>query len=296
MEEAIAQGRAMVLFHGDVYDLTKFLPYHPGGRRVVEYVLGMDATEAITVFHPESVLKTRVPRFCVGTLVEDVPASLSLEAEEVDSASSFSRGILADSVAASDCIPRASLKMPDPHSAIGLVETQSVASESVLRGSCGSQLPSEDGDSLVDVPSAAVSSIDDEDSQSNGGKVAAAIMTADKLPRNMDLPSNQPRPPPMDANARDALVADYLQLNAKLRELGFYKANRMFYIRRMALFLSVWIAAITLLWNRADHPGYVILSALMLGFTWHGVSFSVHDVRGLNVYRISGCAIFVSHF
>ena len=40
--------------------------YHPGGELTISHLFGADATDYITAFHPKSVLKDMMPRFCVG--------------------------------------------------------------------------------------------------------------------------------------------------------------------------------------------------------------------------------------
>jgi cytochrome b involved in lipid metabolism len=41
-----------VVIHGKVYDLTSFLPEHPGGKKVILNYAGKDATPGFEPIHP----------------------------------------------------------------------------------------------------------------------------------------------------------------------------------------------------------------------------------------------------
>ena len=43
----------LVVIHGQVFDLTNFIRYHPGGTKVIEHYGNQDATEAFIAFHKE---------------------------------------------------------------------------------------------------------------------------------------------------------------------------------------------------------------------------------------------------
>src|ERR1043165_3439301 len=61
------RGDCWVIIHGKVYDLTKFLPEHPGGTRVILNQAGKDATEAFDPIHPLDIIKTHLsPEVCLG--------------------------------------------------------------------------------------------------------------------------------------------------------------------------------------------------------------------------------------
>jgi len=46
-----------ILLHGQVYDVTMFLPLHPGGKDVILAVAGKDASEEFDAIHPPRVLE-----------------------------------------------------------------------------------------------------------------------------------------------------------------------------------------------------------------------------------------------
>jgi|TARA_A200000159_G_scaffold152192_1_gene162920 cytochrome b involved in lipid metabolism len=45
-----------VIIRDKVYDLTKFLPDHPGGKKAIMLFAGKDATEEFDMLHPPNVL------------------------------------------------------------------------------------------------------------------------------------------------------------------------------------------------------------------------------------------------
>ncbi|KAI8922317.1 cytochrome b2 [Powellomyces hirtus] len=55
------QDDCWMIIHGKVYDLTRFLPEHPGGKRVLLNQAGMDGTEAFQEIHSEDVIARTLP-------------------------------------------------------------------------------------------------------------------------------------------------------------------------------------------------------------------------------------------
>ena len=59
---------AWVAVNGAVYDVTKFMDQHPGGRAVLQKYLGRDCTGAFSAIHDPSVIRRFGPRMFVGML------------------------------------------------------------------------------------------------------------------------------------------------------------------------------------------------------------------------------------
>nr|CAG8537141.1 7131_t:CDS:1 [Entrophospora candida] len=63
------QDDCWVIIHNKVYDLTNFLPEHPGGIKVILKQAGKDATEAFDPVHPPDIIdKYLKPEACLGTV------------------------------------------------------------------------------------------------------------------------------------------------------------------------------------------------------------------------------------
>ncbi|CEP18022.1 hypothetical protein [Parasitella parasitica] len=58
-----------VIIHGKVYDLTKFLPEHPGGQKIIMKYAGKDATSAFEPIHPPDIIQRFLaPEVCMGSI------------------------------------------------------------------------------------------------------------------------------------------------------------------------------------------------------------------------------------
>merc|ERR1712060_606216 len=57
-----------VVVNGDVLDVTKFLPDHPGGVLAIVTFAGKDATEEFNMIHPPDVISKYAPDAIIGML------------------------------------------------------------------------------------------------------------------------------------------------------------------------------------------------------------------------------------
>lgn len=103
MDEIENKSRKLLVYRGNVLDMTKFVPFHPGGELVVEHALRRDATDLFRAFHPDEVLQKKLPHFIVGRLQEDdAHSGVTASTEEADDATdiSSSDGSVSDEAAA----------------------------------------------------------------------------------------------------------------------------------------------------------------------------------------------------
>lgn len=59
---------AWVIVEGDVYDVSKFIPMHPGGKQLLAKFAGKDGTEQFQLYHHDGVLRKYGDRLRVGKL------------------------------------------------------------------------------------------------------------------------------------------------------------------------------------------------------------------------------------
>ena len=57
-----------VIYNGYVYNLTEWLKYHPGSPNTIVRFAGMDVTDEMRAFHPNWVMKSKLPQFLIGVL------------------------------------------------------------------------------------------------------------------------------------------------------------------------------------------------------------------------------------
>ncbi|CAK7213914.1 hypothetical protein SEUCBS140593_002007 [Sporothrix eucalyptigena] len=60
-----------VILYGNVYDVTEFLPSHPGGSRIILQLAGKDCTEEFDPIHPPGTLDELSPEALLGKVDEE---------------------------------------------------------------------------------------------------------------------------------------------------------------------------------------------------------------------------------
>ncbi|CDS13225.1 hypothetical protein LRAMOSA05403 [Lichtheimia ramosa] len=73
-----------VIIHGKVYDLTQFLPEHPGGQKIIMKYAGQDATKAFEPIHPPDIIDRFLsPEVCMGVVDSaEMATAAKVETEE----------------------------------------------------------------------------------------------------------------------------------------------------------------------------------------------------------------------
>lgn len=69
-----------LIIHGKVYDLTEFLPDHPGGQKIIMKYAGKDATKAFEPIHPPDIIQRFLsPKVCKGSIDLDKLSKVVVE-------------------------------------------------------------------------------------------------------------------------------------------------------------------------------------------------------------------------
>ncbi|KAI8978081.1 FMN-dependent dehydrogenase-domain-containing protein [Pilobolus umbonatus] len=72
-----------LIIHGKVYDLTQFLPDHPGGQKIIMRYAGKDATKAFDPIHPLDIIQRFLaPEVCKGQVDMKELANAAVEETE----------------------------------------------------------------------------------------------------------------------------------------------------------------------------------------------------------------------
>jgi cytochrome b involved in lipid metabolism len=65
-----------VIIGGEVYNVTKFLPEHPGGARAILLFAGKDATDEFDMLHERRVIQKYAPTAHIGKIAGDNKSKL----------------------------------------------------------------------------------------------------------------------------------------------------------------------------------------------------------------------------
>ncbi|KAJ3107912.1 hypothetical protein HDU97_002844 [Phlyctochytrium planicorne] len=81
VQERVQKGDILIIFGNKVYNLTKWVKFHPGGDLAIIHMNGKDATDVILAYHPEWAIEKKMPHFCIAELdttsiVSDTPAAI----------------------------------------------------------------------------------------------------------------------------------------------------------------------------------------------------------------------------
>jgi len=61
---------AWIVIESRAYDITKYIPLHPGGWLPLENMAGKDCTDAFANYHPASVYRTLLPSYYIGDVTD----------------------------------------------------------------------------------------------------------------------------------------------------------------------------------------------------------------------------------
>ncbi|CAO3627328.1 unnamed protein product [Cunninghamella blakesleeana] len=74
-----------IVIHEKVYDLTSFLPEHPGGQKIILKYAGQDATEAFDPIHPPDIISRYLsPDLCLGHFDKSTVKDVIKKESELD--------------------------------------------------------------------------------------------------------------------------------------------------------------------------------------------------------------------
>lgn len=72
-----------VVLNNQIYDVTQFLPHHPGGSKAILNLTGADASEMFNMIHPRGTLEDNIDKLSLVGTLEDNQTSNKNEKKEV---------------------------------------------------------------------------------------------------------------------------------------------------------------------------------------------------------------------
>lgn len=114
-----------IVIHGNVFDVTDFLPEHPGGQAIILKYAGADATEAYDPIHPPGTIEEYLPTQChKGKVIESDMKLLQIPPQTQSKQASTS---LQDQEGRKEADPSSS-SPPPLSSCLSLYDFESIAS------------------------------------------------------------------------------------------------------------------------------------------------------------------------
>ncbi|CAF4763466.1 unnamed protein product [Rotaria sp. Silwood1] len=65
-QRIIDHGDLLVIYYNKIYRLNSWIKYHPGGEMAILHMIGKDATDEINAYHPDHILRNKLPLFYFG--------------------------------------------------------------------------------------------------------------------------------------------------------------------------------------------------------------------------------------
>ncbi|KAL8922148.1 MAG: hypothetical protein Q9208_005343 [Pyrenodesmia sp. 3 TL-2023] len=233
IEGLIAAGGIIVINDGNVLRLNGWLDKHPGGRLVLQHMVGRDATDEISIYHSSQVLRT-MNRYRIGRV-----SGPWINFTPPIRGGKFSAKADKDS-------PNA-------------LETPSVHAEALSKFFHGEEYTSESEDSSrpPTPPCKTLSKGGLEVSQAppdepNNAKVVRQALDDDIA-----------QYPSLDAGTQQSIVQKYRELHERVKKEGYYECRYREYAKELIRYVSIFAVFIVAL-----RAGWYITSAALLGLFW----------------------------
>lgn len=271
IEGLIADGRKIIILHGQVVKADAWLPYHPGGDKSILHMVGRDGTDEIRALHSKEA-QTHMLKFVIGKVhgtwenflppIQGGTFRMLVTEQEEDEVLDAGD----NSSSSGNSTP------PSP-----VFDTDDALSEVRLRHAANRERRSSRASS------SSLSEPEPMKFESAEASTAHAIST--------DL-SNYP---PLDKASQDKIISKYRQLDERLRSAGLYRCPYSSYAFDVIRYMTLFILFLTFL-----HHSCYALSGLFLGLFWHQLVFTAHDAGHMGIthgFHTDSCiGIFIADF
>ncbi|KAH7081563.1 fatty acid desaturase-domain-containing protein [Paraphoma chrysanthemicola] len=263
IEGLIANGRSIVIVDDKVLKVDAWLPYHPGGEKAIQHMVGRDATDEVTRFHSAQTLKI-MSRYQIGRVegrwtnfrppiqgghfrkeddMDETPEQDDISVNAVSGSDSNSSPSSAEQSPTFEPADRPSTVRRRDTSKIG-------------RTSSNSSISSVEIDESAPEPKMSV--LDRRTQQ--------------------ELDFDKAKYPAVDFETQDNITRKYRELQKRIKAEGLYDCNYSAYgieCLRFTIFVSAFLFLLK--------SGWYISSAVPLACFWHQLTFTVHDAAHMGI-------------
>lgn len=269
VEDLIANGRKIIIFEGRVIKADAWGPFHPGGDKAIQHMVGKDGTDPMRAFHSAET-QAFMQKYMIGRIegvwhdfIPPVQGGRFRKLEEQDTQQEDPiEEVQIDSPSSSS-----STTSPSPifEAVDGLRHRRSTSSSSV------SSLSLPDEADQVSKPT----SMND--------------LTSAQIKVDLE------KYPSLSLSTQQNIIERYRQLDNQIRSVGLYDCPYSAYGIEAIRYTIIFGLFVTCL-----HYGQYALSGLFLGLFWHQLVFTAHDAGHMGIthsFHIDTCiGIFIADF
>lgn len=263
IESLIAAGHSIVIIDDKVLKVDSWLPFHPGGDKAIQHMVGRDATDEVHRFHSQETL-ARMKAYQIGRIegqwINFVPPIQGGEFRNQD-----------ESVGVSDDSAFNSPRGSDSSSSQTSADSSPIFEPADQRESIRRRIA---GNSTLSRTSSnsSISSVSLED----GHKPPKMSLMDARTQWEIEI--DKAKYPPLDPATQARIVQKYRLLHEKLQAENLFQCRYTSYAIECVRYTSVFaMFALFLNW------GWYIPSALFLGCFWHQLAFTVHDAGHMGI-------------
>ncbi|EGV65053.1 Delta 8 Fatty Acid Desaturase [Yamadazyma tenuis] len=273
--DLMARDRAVVVYRGNVLDLTNWLQRHPGGDKAVLHMVGRDATDEMIAYHGRDTVKTFM-KWRIGR-VEGEWENLLPPIQGAKYKSVYTKGDtkLENKLDRSDT----SDVSLSSSSSISSMDEKKNTSISLTKSVKPSILTSK-GEVNPKVPQNIMISKENKDHifpLYEDETIVDPKILVEKYDNQLsqDDVLNFPN---LDYTTQRRLRKRYNELHHLIIKNGFYKCNYWNYVREIVKLATLFLYSLSFY-----KLGYLKISALLLGITWQQGTFIAHDAGHLSI-------------
>ncbi|EAT89876.1 delta 8-(E)-sphingolipid desaturase [Parastagonospora nodorum] len=279
IEALIAAGRSIVIVDNKVLKVDAWMPYHPGGEKAIQHMVGRDATDEVTRFHSNETLKL-MERYQIGRIdgrwtnfLPPIQGGRFRTQEELENISEqdYETTTLSEQDTASlpSSADQSPIFEPADH-----VSTLRQRNESTMHRTSSTS---------------SVSSVDLDESYTS-----KKMSVLDRRTQQ-ELDFDKAKYPSLDTQTQDKITEKYRELQKRIKAEGLYDCNYMSYGIECLRYATFFCAFLFLL-----KSGWYITSAIPLACFWHQLTFTVHDSAHMGITHDfmtdSTIAMFIASF